>query len=55
MDDRASAWKKIGNSMDEVLLGEDDDEKGEWKYDLKGLSPVSRSPVPTWEPSPVDR
>ena len=41
--------------MDEVLLGEDDDEEGEWKYDLKGLSPVSRSPVPTWEPSPVDR
>ena len=42
-------------NMDEVLLGEDDEEGGEWKYDLKGLSPVSRSPVPTWEPSPVDR
>ena len=41
--------------MDDVPLGEDDDEEGEQKYDLKGLSPVSRSPVPTWEPSPVDR
>ena len=30
VDDRASGWKKIGNSMDEVLLGEDDDdEEGE--------------------------
>ena len=55
MDEKNFTLEKIGNSMDEVLFGEDDDEEGEKKYDLKGLSPVSRSPVPTWEPSPVDR